>query len=162
MIFVNTRQTHYLNRQRSDKFLEITRLNFTPNLNYRANYQMSQLDIQVEKAAANADVTVLSLKGDVDASTYKSLQDRAAEVIGEGAARIVLDLANVNYMGSAGFRAIHAIANMLNAEESEHTIKSEHLKLANATADVSKVIKTLGFDAYLDVFSSTDAAVASF
>jgi anti-anti-sigma factor len=123
---------------------------------------MSQLNIQVDKASTNDQVTVISLSGDIDANTYKSLQDRASEVIGDGAAKIVLDLQDVGYMGSAGFRAIHAIANMLNEDQSEHVIKSENLKLANPNADISKVIKTLGFDAYLEIFSSADDAVASF
>ncbi|KAA3626797.1 MAG: anti-sigma factor antagonist [Proteobacteria bacterium] len=123
---------------------------------------MSELTIQAGAAPGNSAVTILSLEGDVDASTYKSLQDRAAELIEQGAGKLVLDLARVDYMGSAGFRAIHAIANQLNADASEHTIKSEHLKIANPSADVSKVIKTLGFDSYLDIFSSTEDAVSSF
>lgn len=123
---------------------------------------MSELKIQAGAAPGNDAVTIISLEGDIDASTYKSLQDQAGELISQGASKIVLDLSKVGYMGSAGFRAIHAIANQLNADESEHAIKSEHLKLANPSAEVAKVIKTLGFDAYLGIFSSTDDAVASF
>ena len=123
---------------------------------------MSQLNIQVDKAPGNEQVTVISLSGDIDANTYKSLQEKASEVIDAGAGRVVLDLGGVGYMGSAGFRAIHAIANMLNENQSEHAIKSENLKLANPNADISKVIKTLGFDSYLEIFGSADDAVASF
>ena len=120
------------------------------------------MNIMVGQAQGNVPVTILRVEGDIDAATHKTLQDKAAEVVEAGAKHILLDLESVNYMGSAGFRAIHAITNMLNSEDSVGLAKSPFLKLLNPTDAVSRVIKTLGFDVYLDIFQDKDEAINSF
>lgn len=123
---------------------------------------MTTLNITIEQAQGRVPVTVLSVEGDIDAASHKTLQDKAAEVIDEGSTHILLDLAGVNYMGSAGFRAIHAIANMLNDDPSPGMAKSKYLKLLSPTEAVARVIKTLGFDIYLDIHQDREGAVNSF
>ena len=123
---------------------------------------MATLNIMVGEAQGNVPVTILRLEGDIDAATQKALQDKATEVVGGGATHILLDMSGVNYMGSAGFRAIHALTNMLSSEESSTLSKSPHLKLLNPTDAVARVIKTLGFDVYLDIYQDRDEAVNSF
>jgi anti-anti-sigma factor len=107
-------------------------------------------------------VTVMRLEGDIDAATHAILKDKAEEVIQGGATHILLDLSGVAYMGSAGFRALHAISNMLDPEGGAGMSKSKQLKLLNPTEDVSRVIKTLGFDVYLDIFMDRSEAIDSF
>jgi anti-sigma B factor antagonist len=123
---------------------------------------MATLDIMVEQAQGSVPVTVLKVKGDIDAATHKTLQDKASEVMAAGATHILLDLAGVNYMGSAGFRAIHAMTNMLGPDASDGLEKSAHLKLLNPTDAVAKVIQTLGFDVYLDIFQDREEAISSY
>lgn len=123
---------------------------------------MGDLSILVGQEEGSVPVTVLRIQGDVDANTYKDLQDQAAKIIEGGADNILLDMADVEYMGSAGFRAIHAIANMLNKENKEGMYKSEHVKLLNPHGEVARVIKTLGFDSFLEIYDDRAAAIASF
>ena len=123
---------------------------------------MATLNILVGQVQGKVPVTVLRVEGDIDAATHKTLQDKAAEVIKDGSTHILLDLSGVKYMGSAGFRAIHAISNMLGSNDTPGLSKSPHLKLLNPTEAVSRVIKTLGFDVYLDIYQDRDAAVNSF
>lgn len=123
---------------------------------------MATLNIMVGEAQGNVPVTILRLEGDIDAATQKTLQDKATEAVGGGATHILLDMSGVNYMGSAGFRAIHALSNMLSSEESSTLSKSPYLKLLNPTDSVARVIKTLGFDVYLDIYQDRDEAVNSF
>jgi anti-anti-sigma factor len=123
---------------------------------------VANMNILVGQEQGSVTVTVLRVEGDIDASTHKELQNKAAEVIDAGATHILLDLGAVGYMGSAGFRALHAIANMLSSEQSEGMYKSRHLKLLNPVGEVARVIKTLGFDSYLEIHHDKDAAVASF
>ncbi len=124
---------------------------------------MTTLSVMVGQEQGNAPVTVLRLEGDIDAATHKILEEKAAEVIEAGATNILLDLGGVPYMGSAGFRAIHSISNMLDSGESASGVrKSDHLKLLNPTDDVSRVIKTLGFDVYLDIYQDRNEAINSF
>lgn len=123
---------------------------------------MATLDITVEQAQGEVPVTVLHLQGDIDAATHGSLTAKAEQVVGEGATHVLLDLGNVGYMGSAGFRALHAISNLLEPEAGTGMGKSKRLKLLNPSEDVSRVIKTLGFDVYLDVFRDQGEAIRSF
>jgi anti-anti-sigma factor len=123
---------------------------------------MGNMNILIGQEEGAVPVTVMKIEGDLDASTYKDLQDRAAEVIDEGASNILLDMSDVDYMGSAGFRAIHAIANMLNKEQKQGMYKSEHVKLLNPHGEVARVIKTLGFDSFLEIHENRAAAIASF
>ena len=74
---------------------------------------MGSMSILVGQEQGKVSVTVLKIEGDIDAGTYNELQDKADEVIAAGATNILLDLGLVEYMGSAGFRAIHVIANLL-------------------------------------------------
>jgi len=123
---------------------------------------MATLNIMVGQAQGNIPITILALEGDIDAATHTTLQDKATEVIEGGATHILLDLGGVSYMGSAGFRALHAITNMLGGEGAASQGKSGYLKLLNPTDAVSRVIKTLGFDMYLDIYQDRDEAVNSF
>jgi anti-anti-sigma factor len=123
---------------------------------------MGAMSILVGQEQGNVPVTVLKIEGDIDAGTYKDLQDKASEVIEAGTSNILLDLGLVEYMGSAGFRAIHAIANMLNKEQKEGMYKSEHVKLLNPKGEVARVIKTLGFDSFLEIHEDRNGAIASF
>ena len=123
---------------------------------------MSAMSILVGQEQGKVPVTVLKIEGDIDAGSYKALQDKAGEVIEAGATNILLDLGEVEYMGSAGFRAIHAIANMLNTEGEEGMYRSRHVKLLNPRGEVARVIKTLGFDSFLEIHDDRAAAIASF
>jgi anti-sigma B factor antagonist len=123
---------------------------------------MTTLNITIGSAQGSVPVTILRVEGDIDASTHKILQDKSSEVIDAGTTHILLDLSGVNYMGSAGFRTIHAITNMLSTDGSAGMAKSEYLKLLNPTDAVARVIKTLGFDVYLDIYQDRDEAVNSF
>jgi anti-anti-sigma factor len=124
--------------------------------------EMGAMSILVGQEQGNVLVTVLKIEGDIDAGTYKDLQDKASEMIEAGTSNILLDLGLVEYMGSAGFRAIHAIANMLNKEQKEGMYKSEHVKLLNPKGEVARVIKTLGFDSFLEIHEDRNGAIASF
>ena len=123
---------------------------------------MTTMNIMVGQAQGNVPVTILRVEGDIDAATHKTLQDKATEVVEAGATHILLDLEGVNYMGSAGFRAMHAISNMLDSDDADGLSKSPFLKLLNPTDAVARVIKTLGFDGYLDIFEDKDEAINSF
>lgn len=123
---------------------------------------MGTLNIMVGQEQGNVPVTVLRVEGDIDAATHNILEEKGSEVIAAGASNILLDLSGVHYMGSAGFRAIHAITNMLDNSESVGISKSKHLKLYNPSDEVSRVIKTLGFDSFLEIYRDRDEAVNSF
>jgi anti-sigma B factor antagonist len=114
------------------------------------------LRIAVSEEKGNVPVTILHVTGDVDSKTYQDLEAKAGEVIGGGAKNILLDLSGVNFMGSAGLRAMHGISNKLKKSG------GGQLKLLNPSDAVSRVMKTLGFDKYFDIHAKLDDALKAF
>ena len=115
------------------------------------------LDITV---STEKGVSVLSLKGPVDANTQSTLESKADEIIQAGAERMVLDLKDVTFMGSAGLRALHVISGMFGGED--QSSRFAHIKLLNPSDEVRRVLKTLGFDKYIEVFDDLETAVDAF
>lgn len=127
----------------------------------------SELTIAVAQEEGKVPVTLFRLKGPLDGHTYKDLESKAAEAVAAGSKNLVLDLSGVTYMGSAGFRAIHAVSNMLEPQAQASATpdafrKSTHMVLLSPSEPVLKVIKTLGFDAYLSIRNDLDEALSCF
>jgi len=105
-------------------------------------------------------VDILHLKGPIDANTQKDLEVKAGEIIAQGANNIVLDLKEVSYLGSAGLRALHVIAGKFGGDGQAE--KFAHVKLLSPSDEVRRVLKTLGFDAYIGTYDDLDQAVSAF
>ncbi len=132
------------------------------------------MDIVVLKEFGRVPVTVFRIKGDIDVNSYEQLQAKAEEAIAGGVRYLLLDLSMVSYISSAGLRALHQIFTQLQAQAEDESnealhkglrdgsFKSRHLKLFNPTPTVQTVLKTAGFDMYLDIYKDLKDAVASF
>lgn len=118
------------------------------------------LQIRISREDGDKAVSVLRLKGSLDANTQSELEDKAKEAVEAGAEYLLLDMSAVEYLGSAGMRAIHAITNILSPEDP--SMRSARLKIVNPSPAVAKVFKTLGFDSFIDIHDSIDEAVAGF
>lgn len=117
------------------------------------------LQIGVSREEGDKNVSVLRLTGSLDANTQSQLEDKAKETIDGGAEYLVLDMSGVDYLGSAGMRAIHAITNQLSPEES--SMRSARLKVLSPSPAAAKVFKTLGFDSFIDIHDNLDEAIAA-
>jgi anti-sigma B factor antagonist len=132
------------------------------------------VEISVARSHDKGSVTVLHIRGDIDIHSYQALEAAGRQAVADGADHIVLDLSDVNYISSAGLRAIHAIFHLLSGRPAsandatvsrglrDGTFKSQHLKLVNPTAQVLQVLQTTGFDMFLEIHPDLRAAVASF
>jgi anti-anti-sigma factor len=118
------------------------------------------LQIGVSREQGDKEITVLRLKGSLDANTQSQLESKAKEVIDGGTEYLLLDMSGIEYLGSAGMRAIHAISNQLTP--GDPSMRSERLKVLNPSPAVAKVFKTLGFDSFIDIHDTIDEAVAAF
>ena len=117
------------------------------------------LKIGISHEDGEKAVTVMRLNGSLDANTQGNLESKAREAVDAGAQYLILDMSAVDYLGSAGMRAIHAITNLLSPEDPR--MRSSHLKVLNPSPAAEKVFKTLGFDAFIEVHSSIDDAIAA-
>ncbi len=130
------------------------------------------MELSVSQAQGRVPVTVLHVKGNIDSTSYQEFQTQAETLIADGAHELLVDLREVPYMSSAGLRALNQIYNKLRASTEDTntvtkgvtagTYKSPHLKLLSPSARVLETLKMSGFDMFLDIHSTLDAAVASF
>ncbi len=132
------------------------------------------MEIAASQHHGRVPVTVFQLRGDLDANTYEQLETRAREAHATGMRDLVLDLAGVPYISTAGIRAINNIFNLLRtgapteSDSAIHqglqdgTFKSPHLKLLNPPPRVADVLNMAGVDMFLEIHSDLGVAVASF
>lgn len=121
---------------------------------------MSDLQIGVSREEGEKAVTVMRLVGSLDANTQSALESKAREAVDSGAENLILDMSGVEYLGSAGMRAIHAITNVLSPDDP--SMRSAHLKVLNPSPAAAKVFKTLGFDSFIDIHDDINEAIAAF
>lgn len=117
------------------------------------------LQIGMSREEGDKQITVMRLSGSLDANTQSQLENKAKEAIDGGAEYLFLDMSGVDYLGSAGMRAIHAITNQLSPDDPG--MRSERLKVLNPSPAAGKVFKTLGFDSFIDIHDNVDEAVAA-
>ncbi len=132
------------------------------------------LEINSKIENARVPVTVITAKGEIDASNYDVFQSQTEKIISEGAKYLLLDLQDVDYMSSAGLRAIHTLFNKLrqlhqdvNDDElrkkmSVGAYKSPYIKVANLTPKVKEAFELGGFEIYLEVYDNVASAINSF
>ena len=134
------------------------------------------MNIKVSTEQARVPVTILQVEGDLDSFTYNDFLSQAQKLIKEGAQYMMIDLAQVPYVSSAGLRAIHTIFHDLRAVHPEEnlseeqmekavaigTYKSPHLKLLNLSYSVNGVFEMGGFGNYIETFTDREKALASF
>lgn len=113
------------------------------------------LRIAVSEEKGNTPITILHVSGDLDSSSYLALETKASELIAGGATNILLGLAEVQFMGSAGLRAMHGISTKLKGTGGQ-------LKLLNPSEAVARVMKTLGFDKFFEIHGTLEEALKSY
>jgi anti-anti-sigma regulatory factor len=132
------------------------------------------MEIRTTQSTGTDPVTIFEISGDIDASNYQKLQEEAGAAYEHGTRRLILDLSGVNYISSAGVRAISSIFKMLwstmprsedaamNAGMRAGTFKSPHLKLASPSPSVRQLLATAGVDMFLEIHSDVEQAVESY
>lgn len=101
------------------------------------------------------NVTILSLKGSIDATTAPKITEFIQEQVAKNNINLVGDLAGVEYTSSAGLRVL------LGAIKDTRS-RGGDLRLTGVQPDVMKVLTLSGFTNILKMFDSVDAAVASY
>jgi len=99
--------------------------------------------------------TVIAISGSVDALTSGAVAHFLSEQIGAGQKQLVADLSRVEFMSSAGLRAILATLK-------ESRQQGGDLRLAAAQPGVERVLKMSGFTSILKTYPTVAEAVASF
>jgi anti-anti-sigma regulatory factor len=130
------------------------------------------VEIKISQEQGRIPVTVFQPIGELTSDEELLAQAQAA--YDDGTRNLLLDLSQVRYMFSVGLRAIHELFLLMKSdapEESQEammkgvragTFTSPHLKLYKPSPDVMSVLKTTGYDMYIEIYSEYDKAIASF
>jgi anti-anti-sigma factor len=109
------------------------------------------MNVQV---STQPNVAVIEVAGRIDSNNANQFGDALSAVIAQGHNQLVLDLAGVDYMSSAGLREIVAAAKKLQG-------KGE-LRLAQPSERVREVLEMTGLDSVFQIYPSQAEAVSSF
>jgi anti-anti-sigma factor len=118
------------------------------------------LKIEVEELSGRVPVTVLHLQGWLDAQSEELLLAAAVEVYESGARYLLLNLAEVETLTSAGMRAMQKAYKLFTP--SGESYKVAHMKICNAPPQIHQVLGITGFTQNIPNFDSLQAAIDSF
>jgi len=94
----------------------------------------------------------ISLDGTLDAPGTMTIEDKFRDRILSVGGRVIVDLANVDYMSSYGLRMFLVTAKNLNNAGGE-------LHLAAPNDNVMQIIKVAGYDSMFPVYETVDEAI---
>ncbi len=118
------------------------------------------LRITKEEVVQNVPVTVLHLRGWLDAQGEELLLAVARDVYDAGARFLLIDLAEVDALTSAGMRAMQKVYKLFTTVEER--FKVIRVKLCNAPLEVYHVLGVTGFLQNIPNYETQQTALDSF
>jgi len=108
------------------------------------------MDIAEQQAG---EITIVEVKGRIDSNTAKAFGERLTSLINTGRGRLVVDLKQIIYISSAGFRAL-LVAGRL-ADETKGT-----LALCGLSAELQRLFDLGAFTDLFTIYGSRDESIA--
>ena len=105
-------------------------------------------------------VTVFHLRGWLDAQSEEYLLTQARETHAAGARYLVLDMAEIGTLTSAGMRAIQKVYMLFSPPN--QNVKKAYMKLCNASPQVYHVLGITGFLQTMPMYESLQTALDSY
>ncbi|MBN1147332.1 MAG: STAS domain-containing protein [Anaerolineales bacterium] len=136
------------------------------------------MSITVEQAQGKAQVAILAIHGDLDASNYQAVINQARQLYASGTRALLIDMSDMLFMASSGLVALHSIALLFRGKtppDPEHGWDAFHsidrdqdsgvqqqVKLLNPQPRVNKTLEVTGLKAFFEIYTDREAALASF
>ena len=99
-------------------------------------------------------VSVFRVEGRLDSMSSQDFENRLVKLIDEGNVHIALDCAKLDYLSSAGLRAILSAAKRTKQAGGK-------LTLGSPTQQVNEILDIAGFASILPIFKTIDEAVSA-
>ena len=100
-------------------------------------------------------VDLVTVSGRIDSSNASDFEGNLRELTGNGRSNLVLNLAGVTYMSSAGLRAL--VSTLKECKK-----RSGDVRIATPSERVAEVLTLAGLDTLFQVYEDDAAAVGSF
>jgi len=118
------------------------------------------LVITKEEIRGRTLITVLHLQGWLDAKSEEKVLAAARDAYNQGARFLLIDLAKVDTLTSAGMRAIHKVYKLYTPEEERS--KGWRVKICKAPVQVKNILGITGFLLNIPNYETLQAAIDSF
>jgi anti-anti-sigma factor len=99
------------------------------------------------------DILVLKPSGRIDANTAQTFEEETLRHINASFNRIIIDFSLLDYLSSAGLRALLIVARNVKNEGGDAI-------MCSLPENINNVIKISGFDTILGVYSNVEDAVS--
>ncbi len=103
----------------------------------------------------SSGISIIDLKGSLDTGTAPVLNDKLDELTGRGVSKILIVLAGVDFVSSAGLRVLLATTKRLRKTGGD-------LRLCGLNETVQEVFEISGFDSLMKVFGVEAEAMSDF
>lgn len=110
------------------------------------------MEISEEKSG---DIIIITVKGNLDASTHEHLENRVGSLLKSGAIYLLFDMRNLEYISSAGLRVF---AKSLKTADS----KGGKIVLSSMSDQVKKVFDLSGFAPFFSITGTQEEGLAQF
>lgn len=128
------------------------------------------MNITVDVKQARELIAIMRLQGDIDASNFVQVVDKAQEIYQNPARHLIIDLSEVPSISSTGLVAIHKIALLYSGVSVEKTHPDlthnsnarKFVKLLSPQPAVDKALETAGMKLFFKVFHDLESALNSF
>lgn len=100
-------------------------------------------------------ITVITLKGRIDSEGAVDLDLALHTATSEGKNKMILDMAEVRYLNSAGLRTLADVLTITRDEGGD-------LRLASLNPKVQRVFQIIGFDKFFNIYESVEIASKDF
>jgi anti-anti-sigma regulatory factor len=118
-------------------------------------------------------IAVMGITGDVNASNFMEITDKAEETYNHPSPYLIIDLSEVTDISSTGLAAIHKIALLYsgvpqnpqeyaNPDFTHSSNARKYVKLLNPRPDVEKTLEGAGLKLFFKIYRDLDTAIASF
>lgn len=98
------------------------------------------------------DISILRPQGRLDNATGPALGSEISKSIADGATRLLLDMADITYISSAGLRIVLIAAKQMKS-------LGGHLVLCSLNKQTMEIFETSGFTRFIDISTSHDEAM---
>jgi len=113
---------------------------------------MSEFEV---KRKDKEDLSVLYLKGYLDAHTAPDFEQALDELVKEDRVRIIVNLADLSYISSAGLGVFMGFIEDIRSKKGD-------IKLAEPTDKVFRVFDLLGFQVLYEIFEKEEEAIEKY
>ena len=113
---------------------------------------MSNLSIETDNTQ---NISVMKVKGRVDSDTAPEFDNALSKLLNDNRKKIVLDLQGVDFLSSAGLRAM--VKALKDAQKSGGDVR-----LASVSQPIEVILRTVGMMQMFKMFSTSEEAAVGF